>query len=231
MGILIDTLAIGLGSLFGSSLRNKIHSGSYHSLGIGIMLVSLVGFLENMYNVQGSSITSSHLVLVLICYLLGSKTGELMRLEERLSNLSKTGNAATTAFMDTTLFFGVGGLQISGPIALAVFGDNGQLLIKSLVDIPFAIAFGVAYGKAAALACIPVAAIQILICLTAKSAASFFTTDLTMQICAMGYIILFFSGFNLMTDGKHKIHNIDMLPGIAFIIIIHLVQHLAGGKL
>ena len=228
MGILTDALAIAFGGLFGSRLQSRSKSGDYRTLGIGIMIVSLVGFIENMYNVKGELIVSSNLVVVLLAYIAGSKLGELLHLEDRLSSLGRGQNAAFNAFIDATLFFGIGGLQISGPVALAIHGDNSQLLIKSFVDLPFAIAFGAAYGKITALSALPVAGLQLVIAVIAWLSASVFSQVLTMQLCAIGYILLFFSGFNLMTDGKYKINNINMLPGMLLVVLFNILGETVG---
>lgn len=222
MGILADALVIIFGGLFGNKLQKWNTKTSCQTLGIGIMIVSLAGFSENLYRVQGDLIVSKNLIIILLSYLIGSKIGETLRLEEKLSNFGKSKNDSLNAFVDAALFFGVGGLQISGPIVLALNHDNSQLFMKSLVDFPFAIAFGAAYGKVTSLSAFPVAAVQILITLIAHCFSSAFSSDLTAQLCAVGYIILFFSGFNLMTDGKYKVSNINMLPAILLVILFHV---------
>jgi len=225
MGIVIDALAIMFGGVFGSKL-NKSGKENYRTLGIGIMMICFVGFFENMYRVHGESIISENLIIVLFAYIAGSKLGEMIRLDERLSNLGKTNNTSLNAFVDAVLFFGIGGMQISGPIALAINGDNSQLLIKSFVDLPFALAFGAACGKIVALSALPVAAMQVLIAATAYFSAAFLSPEMTAQLCAMGYVLLFFSGFNLVTEGKHKISNVNMLPGIFLVVLFNILRDL-----
>ena len=228
MGILVDGLAICLGGLFGCKLHRFTKPEDYRILGIGIMIVSLVGFFENMYYVAGQQIASANLILVLLAYIAGCKLGQLLKLEERLSSLGKGKNPVSNAFMDASLFFGIGGMQISGPVALAIHGDNTQLLIKSIVDLPFAIAFGSAYGKIVSLSALPVAGLQLLIFLVARLSASVFHEELTMQLCAIGYILLFFSGLNLTTDGRSRINNINMLPGMLLVILFHILRQAVG---
>ncbi len=223
MGIITNALTIFLGSLFGGKLQKSAISKNCNILAIAIMLVSLVGFLENVYNVQGESIASDNLLVVLFSFFIGSKIGEIMRIEEKLSNLSKTSNKQFNAFIDSVLFFGVGGLQISGPILLALNNDSSQLFIKSFIDLPFAIIFGATYGKVVSLSALPVAAIQVIIALTAYFFSGFLGNKMTTQLCAMGYIILFFSGFNLIIDNKHKINNINMLPSIFLVVLLNLI--------
>lgn len=223
MGIITDALGIAVGGLFGGRLQKLMGKQNYSILAIAIMIVSLAGFIENIYHVQGQSVASENLLVVLFSFLIGSKIGEILRIEEKLSNLGKTSNKQANAFIDTVLFFGVGGLQISGPILFALNGDSSQLFIKTFVDFPFAVAFGATYGKIVSLSALPVAAIQILIGLTAWLFAGIFSASMTAQLCAMGYIILFFSGFNLITDGKYKINNINMLPGIFLVAVFNLI--------
>lgn len=224
MGIITDALTIVLGGLFGGTFRKSIRTNHNSILGIGIMILSIVGFLENVYNVDGRSIVSENLMIVLFSFMIGSILGDALHLEEFLSKASQTSNKSFNAFIDATLFFGIGGLQISGPILLVTNGDNSQLFLKSLIDLPFAIAYGAAYGKIAAWSAVPVAVIQLLIALTAYLFSGIFTGELIAQLCAAGYIILFFSGFNLIADHKNKINNVNMLPGIFLVILFHCIS-------
>ncbi len=225
MGILANALIIMLGGFLGSKRKMKDSTHNYHILGIGIIIISLVGFFENVYNVQGEKVVSENLIIVILAFLLGSKIGEWLKIEDRLSHFGNTDSASFNAFLDAALFFGIGGLQISGPVLLAVNGDNSQLLLKCCLDAPFAIVFGATYGKVVSLSALPVAAVQGVIALTAFVFSSLFSDAMTAQLCAMGYIILFFSGFNLLTDGKHKVNNINMLPGTFLVVIFHIIMN------
>ncbi len=221
IGLIVNPLSIIVGCLIGSFSKKNAKSNKFQTLGISVMALSLVGFFENMYNINGKNLESANLIIVLLAFIVGNWVGNALHIEDRISNLSKTNNVKVNAFLDTTLFFGVGGLQISGPIALALTGSNSQLFIKSLIDFPFAIIFGAAYGSITLLSSVPVAIVQVLIWLIALLSANFFSTALIMQICATGYIILFFSGYNLFVNSRYKIDNINMLPSIFFVIILN----------
>ena len=188
MGILVDALSIACGGFLGGRLKKGMSQENNRILGIGIMIVSLVGFFENIYNVLGESIASENLMIVLFAYMIGSKTGEFLHLEEKLAGLGRSEDGSRNAFLDAVLFFGVGGLQICGPVA----------------------------------------AIQVLIAAAAFACSTIFSNEMTAQLCAMGYIILFFSGFNLITDRKYKISNMNMLPGILFLALYHVVAVIFG---
>ncbi len=227
MGILTDALVIVIGALLGSRMgAKKRSSADLHILGIGIIIVSLVGFFENIFSVDETGISAVDLTVVLFAYMIGSKLGEALHLEDAFSNFGKTDNAKLNALIDSFLFFGVGGMQICGPIELALGGDNTQLYLKTAVDIPFALVFGSTYGGFAALSALPVALVQILIAVLAYFSSSFFSERMIAQICAMGYVILFFSGYNLLSDGKHKISNINMMPSLLLVIFFNLLKEL-----
>lgn len=229
MGILADALVIGIGCITGSRFKNlKV---GYYTIGIAVMILSLVSFLENMYNIEGQRLSTDNLIIVLFAFIAGSKIGELLHIEEKLSTFGKSDNQSLNAFIDASLFFAIGGMQISGSITLALNHDNSQLYIKSLIDAPFALVFGSTYGKITALSAIPIALLQVMIVGVTFASSSFFDPSLTQQICAMGYIILFFSGFNLLSSGNTKISNINMLPGLILIILFHIIRRLAGGLL
>lgn len=223
MGILADGFAIIFGGLFGTSLQKRGTDTNHRVLAICIMLVSIVGFLENVYYIKGENIVSENLLVVLFAFFVGSKLGDLLRLEEKLSLWGKTNNRSLDGCVDAALFFGVGGLQISGPVLWALTGDNSQLFIKSMIDLPFAVVYGAAYGKIVSLAALPVILIQALFAVTAYFFADFLSGEMIAQLCAMGYIILFFSGFNLITEGRYKINNINMLPSVFLVVLFHFM--------
>jgi len=229
MGILANAAVIVIFSILGSKIAGRNFNKYDRVLGIGIMVLSLVGFFENIYSVQGQYIISQNLIVVLLAYMAGYILGDLLRLDSRLSRLGNTKSKTLNAVIDTSLYFGVGGLQISGPIALVLQGDNSQLFLKSFIDIPFSLIFGATYGSVAALSAVPVALIQLLIAGVAYSSADFFSAALNMQLCALGYLILFFTGFNLITDQKHRVDNINILPGMVLIIVYNFSKDLLEG--
>lgn len=224
MGILVDAFAIAFGGLLGSIFKERILLKNFSVLGISIMIISAVGFFENMFNVKDMQLESAGLMVVVFSLIIGSIVGDALHIDEKLSYFASSRKAEYNAFIDTALFFGIGGLQISGPIILAVNNDSTQLLIKSIIDFPFALIFGATYGKITSLSAVPVAAMQIIIAVLARFAGVFMSDALIGQLCAIGYIVLFFSGFNLICDTSRKINNSNMLPGIFIIILYNLIS-------
>ena len=222
MGIIMNFLSITTGSLFGNIFKERIKFKNFTVFGIAIMIISIVGFFENIFDVNGMALKSNDLLVVVFALIIGTILGDAIQLETKISNISSYLNDSFTAFIDATIFFGVGGMQICGPIMLATVGDNSQLIIKSLIDFPFALMFGISYGKKVLLSSIPVAIVQVIIVLLTILSKTFFDTTVIKQLCSMGYIILFFSGFNLICESKYKINNVNMIIGI-FIILLYNV--------
>lgn len=222
MGIIMNVLSIVTGSLFGNIFKERIKFKNFTVFGIAIMIISIVGFFENIFDVNGMILKSNDLLVVVFALIIGTILGDAIQLETKINNISSYLNDSFTAFIDATIFFGVGGMQICGPIMLATVGDNSQLIIKSLIDFPFALMFGISYGKKVLLSSIPVAVVQVIIVLLTILSKTFFDTTVIKQLCAMGYIILFFSGFNLICESKYKINNVNMIIGI-FIILLYNV--------
>ena len=227
MGIIVDGLCIVLGCLLGGILSKRISFKSSSALAIGVMIISLVGFLENLLSIsEDGSIVGEHTVTVVIMLVVGCIVGDFCRIEERISNLSGGGSPSVNGFVDATLFFGIGGLQISGPILLALTGDSFQLILKGVIDFPFALMMGASYGKRSALSAIPVSLMQIVILALSYLAGPLVGDEMLRQLCSIGYVILFFTGYNMMSGRENKIKNINMLPSILLIIIYNFVKEL-----
>ncbi len=224
MGIFVNAISIVSGSFFGDIFGGRIKLKNLTVLSISIMIISLVGFLENVFDVSGIALKSNELLVIVFSLIIGTTLGDALQLETRLSNLSSYSKGEVSVFIDSAVFFGIGGLQICGPLMLAISGDNSQLILKSMIDFPFAIMFGISYGKKTAFSAIPVAIIQILIAALAMVFGQFLDASVIRQLCAMGYIILFFSGLNLMN--KTKINNVNMILGIFMILLYHIILQL-----
>jgi uncharacterized membrane protein YqgA involved in biofilm formation len=227
LGILANVGVIILGGFIGSFLKKEISVKKFAIFGICVAIISLVSFIENVFEVSGTILKSSRLYSIIFSLVVGYFIGEIFKLEERVNGISKKIHA-NSGVVETTVFFAVGGLQISGPILLAVSGDSSLLFLKCAIDFPFAIMYGALFGKSVTLSAIPVGVIQIIIALAAFLAGSFVSAEMLAQLCAVGYVILFFSGFNMLADEKNKVKTVNMLPSIPLVIILNIIISLIG---
>lgn len=226
MGILINLFSIVAGSLVGSIFKERIKLNNFSVLGISIMIISLVGFFENILYVKEMALKSNELLVLIFSLIIGTMIGDAIKLEMKINNLSNRANSGFSCLIDATIFFGVGGLQICGPILLITLGDNSQLILKSIIDFPFALMFGMSYGKMISLSAVPVAIGQLLIVFLTILSKDIFDITAIKQLCAMGYVILFFSGFNLICEDKYKINNVNMIIGTFIILSYNIIVKL-----
>jgi uncharacterized membrane protein YqgA involved in biofilm formation len=223
VGFAVDGCSIFLGGILGGIFKKKIQFQNNFALSVAIMLISIVGLLENILSISDGKIVGEHTVVVSIALVLGCFIGDALKLEDRIYSLSKTQSMSKNGFIDSVLFFGIGGLQISGPILYALEGDSFQLILKGMIDFPFALMLGAAYGKKISLSAFPVVLMQVMIAVLAYCLGDFIKATLLCQLCSIGYLILFFSGFNMLCLPQSKIKNINIIPGIFLIIIYNIV--------
>ena len=226
MFFLFDAGSIFLGGILGGFFQKRLKTKSLTALPIAIMLISIVGLFENILCISGGRIVGGSTVIVSLALVLGYAVGEWLRLEERIYSLSKLQTTGASGLIDAILFFGIGGLQISGPILYALEGDGFQLILKGMIDFPFALMLGAAYGKRISLSAVFILAMQIAIALIAYCARQVIGEDLLSALCSLGYLILFFSGYNMLASPKNKIKNINFLPGMLLIILYHIVKEM-----
>lgn len=228
MGILTNALTIIIGSMLGGLLRKNALSRFTKIFGISIIVLSLVGFFESVFYVNATKLSSENLTILVISLILGYIVGEALHLEERINGKTTDERKDKTLPIAPILFFCIGGLQISGPMLLAIKGDNSLLYLKSIVDFPFAIIFGSLLGKRSTISAVFVAITQISVFLLTRLFGDFISETCLSQLCAIGYIILFFTGFNLLVDQRNKIKNVNMLPSILIVIAVNIVMVIVG---
>lgn len=224
MGIIADMLAIAVGILIGSLTRGRVKIKIDSYFAIAVMIISLLGFIENSFTVDAGRILGSDMMIVVFSLIIGSVIGDLLRLDERISNVGKGKSAMTNGVLDSIFLFGIGGLQISGPVLMAVTGDNSQLYLKAMIDFPLAMLTGASYGRRAAISALPVALIQVAVALVAHLLGDFISEGMLMSLCAIGFIILFFTGYNMMSSRDNRIKNTNMLPGVLIVILFHVIR-------
>ena len=183
MGIIIDTLSIFTGGFIGGIFGKKIRFQNTQLFSIAIMLISLVGLLENILKITGDKVIGEHTIVVTLALVVGGTLGGLLKMEDRLSALSQTKNMALNGFIDAVLFFGIGGLQISGPILYAMTGDSFQLILKGIIDFPFALMLGATYGKKVSLSAIVIMITQIPI-----ATAAYFLVTSSATTCCVSFV-------------------------------------------
>lgn len=224
MGILVDGLAIAVGAFLGCIIKKEVSVKKFAIFGVCVAIISLVSFIESVFQVQNVSLKGEYLYVLILSLIVGYFIGEALKLDDKVNVWSKAKGKG--GFTEATVFFVVGGLQISGPILLGVSGDSSLLYLKGAIDFPFAIMFGAMRGKGTIFSAIPVAIIQLAIAVISLFAGDVISPQMLAQLCSVGYVILFFSGVNMLTDDHSPIKVVNALPSILVIIIVNLILSL-----
>lgn len=233
LGIAADFSAIFAGGIIGSCAKEKIGgrcTSIYPVCGIIVMILSVIGFISNTVTVSGSSLESPHLMLIIACLFLGTLAGEFFDIDKKLYSLKFLSRAEENskdaqAFITGTVLFAVGGLQIIGPISSFIKNDNTALFLKGVIDFPFALSLGAALGYKLSFSSFAVAFMQLATGAAAYAASGFFSDELIMQLCSVGYLILFFTGFNFLFEKIICIKTVNMLPSVLLLIIYNLIVY------
>lgn len=232
MGILLNCISIFAGGTIGCIFEKRMKGARtmMQALGIAVMFISVVNIMSDSLIVSNQALQTKNVIIIVMALLLGTFAGELADIDARLKMNDTQGKSKImVGFISGFMLFAVGGLQISGPISCMVKGDNSVLITKCLVDFPLAVSFGAMLGKGVGLSAIPVALMQVVIGLIAVAARGFFTDALMSQLNVMGYLLLFFVGFNMVFDGNVRIKTNNMLPSLGVVIIYNLFGYLIGG--
>ncbi len=227
MGIFVDGLSIVVGGLIGCLCKKHIPMRYFSILEYCVMLLALTGMVENIFGVTDGEIKSQQIVVIVLCLYVGNLIGEKLNIDEKVSkaNLRFSSNSNEeyiNALIFGCIFFGVGGLQLTGPILLAVNSDNSQLLAKSAVDFPLAVSLGAVYGFGISLSALPVMLLQGIIFILTFLMRDFIDNNLIRQICVIGYAILFFSGLNICNK-RCKVKTVNLLPSLGLVILCNLI--------
>ena len=172
-GVAINGLSIFFGALAGIALKKILNQymikNLFQVMGIVIIIISIVGIVTNTIKISHNALEVNNLIIVTSCLILGTLIGEFAKLDSCVNkfgySLEQRYNVSglIQGLLSSSIFFGVGALQIIGPIASFTQKDISILITKSLVDFPFAVAFGALFGIGVVCSAVPVALGQIII--------------------------------------------------------------------
>lgn len=230
LGTIINCAAIVvgglLGMLFGKFVTPRLQDGLSKACGISVLFIGTAGALEKMLSVQGTALTSSGTMLVVVCLALGTLTGELLNIEGLFERFGvwlkeKTGNAKDGGFVDAfvTASFTVciGAMAIVGAIEDGISGDWSILAAKAMLDLIIIMVMTCAVGKGCIFSAIPVAILQGSVTVFAKLLQPLMTAAALWNLSMVGSVLIFCVGVNLVWGKTVRVAN--MLPAVLFAII------------
>lgn len=233
-GTAVNAATVLAGSTIGVLVGHRLPLRTRSVVTDGLGLVTLLIAASAAWKVGATSLSdavgsSAPMLIVLGALLLGSITGSLVRLEDRLEGigdslqrrLSRTGERGHEArdrfvqgFMTASLVFCVGPLTILGSINEGLGRGADQLLLKSALDGFASIAFAASFGWGVAASVVTLVAVQGSLTALGVVLGDFLPEAHLDALTATGGLILVGVGLRLLEIKQLKVG--DMLPALVF---------------
>ncbi|MCP4221138.1 MAG: DUF554 domain-containing protein [bacterium] len=228
IGTLINTAAVIAGSTLGLLLHSRLPERFTK------IVFQAFGLFTLFLGIHMASKTT-HFLIMIFSILVGSLSGELLKLEEHVETFSnylkkKTaklqrgegGNSKfTEGFVTAFILFCVGSMTILGAIEEGLGGEPNLLLAKSVLDGFASIALASAFGIGVMFSIIPLLIYQGGLTLLAGYAQVFFTPPIIAELTAVGGLLLMGLGLTILDIKKLKILN--MLPSLVVVVVLSYI--------
>ena len=221
-GTIFNSLTVLIGSLIGLSIGKfipeKFQKTIFNCIGLFTIYVGV-----NM------TLSTKNSIAVLLSLVIGTITGEILGLEEKLNNLGdtiksklKTSNSNfTEGFVTASLLFCVGAMAIIGAFEDGLRHNQEILITKGIMDGISAILFAGSFGLGVLFSIIPMLIYQGALTFLAIWAEPFITADMYANISGIGGLMILGIGLNLLKLTKLKL--CDMLPGLIYVIFFTMI--------
>lgn len=231
LGTVINTIAIIIGGVAGNFtgklFREEQQNAVNKACGISVLFIAIAGAMQGMMSIDGNALVSGRSMMVVLCLVLGTITGELIGIEKGFETFGewlkvKSGNSGDKQFVDAfvtaSLTVCVGAMAIVGAIQDGITGDYSTLAVKAVLDCIIVAVMTSSLGKGCAFSAIPVFAFEGTITLLARLISPIMTEAAIANLSLVGSILIFCVGLNLVWGKTIRVAN--MLPGIVFAVIV-----------
>ena len=230
LGVLINSVAVVIGSLIGLIFKNKISEKVSKPVMIGLGVCIL-------YIGISGSLKGDNVLIAISSIVFGIIIGTIFKIDDSINKLAnkieskfkkKDSNESLAEGMVTaTLLFCVGAMTITGSIQAGLLGDNSILITKAILDLVSAIMLSASLGKGVLLSSISLFISQGILVLLAGFIAPYMNDSVINEITCVGSLLIILIGTNLM--GITKIKVADFLPAIIFVPIIYYLSNFING--
>lgn len=228
---LINAFLVIIGSLIGLLLKKLIKEDVCNSvlkaMGFVVMLIGIVGVIENMMTIKDGILSSSGTLILIIAVAIGTFIGELLKIEEGMNKLvdhfEKKINKGRVieGFITASFIYCVGSMSIIGSMESAL-GNPEVIYLKAALDGITSIVLASTLGIGVIFSSITVIVYQGLLTLLFYFLGNFMPSDFIISFSMVGYAMVGMIGFNFISkDNKIKVSNV--LPSLIIVIIYHLV--------
>lgn len=233
LGTLINVLAVlaggGIGLFLKGGMKQRYQDTMMQALGLATIFVGIVGALQGMLTVTDGALGSQGTLLMVLSLTLGGIAGEFLNIElglERFGEwLKKKAHAENNArfveaFVTTSLVICVGAMAVVGSLEDGLNGNPSTLIIKSALDFAIVIVFASTLGIGSLFSAIPIAIWEGGITAAALFVAPYMSDALITDLSAVGSVLIFGVGVNLLFDRGIKVAN--LLPALLGPVLYHI---------
>ncbi|GFM36248.1 DUF554 domain-containing protein [Desulfovibrio psychrotolerans] len=204
-----------VGLVLGGRLPDRVRAIVFTGLGLCTLIIGLQMGLK----------TQNPLVLV-FSILLGCITGELLRLEDRLTGFGewmkrrlRCGNERfTEGFVSSSVLFCIGSMAILGAFDEGLRGDHTILFTKSILDGFASVAFAASFGLGVLFSSVPVFVYQAGLTQFATVLQPILSEPMMTELTAAGGTLIIGISVNLMELRRIPLTN--MLPALLYAPIL-----------
>ena len=225
IAVWFNTATVLIGSTIGLLFRHKIKEKFTKAVITALALVTILIGLS-------SALETADLLCVIICMALGTILGELIRIDDGIEgagNVIKkklfkgkiTENRFAEGFVTACIVFCVGSMTIMGSLEAGINGNHSIIYAKSTLDLVSSMMFAAAMGFGVPFAALFVLVFQGALTLLAGVLAPFLSAAIVTEMSAVGGVILFGMGINMLEISSKRIKVANMLPAI-FLPIAYL---------
>ncbi len=225
LGTWVNVGAIILGSLLGLKLSHAFKASTQNAI------MNALGLIVIIIGIDGA-LKTENMMLVIISLVLGTLIGIAFKIEDKLDTLGNllekkmksSDSNISAAFIQTTLIYCVGAMAIVGALESGITGNHNTLYAKSMIDGISSIIFASTLGIGVIFSSISVFIYQGSMTLFSGLIAPLLSDSLILEISAIGGVLIFAIGLNMLEIKKISIAN--MLPSMLIPIIYYLMQAL-----
>jgi len=219
-GYVFNSLLVAGGSALGLVAGNKVGETTKETV------FSVLG-LVTLYVGIKMSLNGRDVIPMVFALVLGTFAGSFLMIEERLQNALNGLNESYLAgryniegFLVASTLFCVGSMTIIGSLKDGLSNDGALIKTKSVMDGFASFILASRYGPSVAFSAVTVLLIQGALTVFSGSLSFLATERMMNNIDGVGGIIVMAIGLNLLK--LKTIKTIDMLPGLALIVLYGL---------
>lgn len=235
MGLILVGSAIGI--MLKEGLKKRFQDTIMSALGLAVMFIGISGALQGLFTVEGTSLDTKNIMLMIVALAIGAFLGEAIDIETRLDHVGEwlkkslkvkgeKGQNFIEGFVNSSLLFCIGAMAIIGSLQDGLSHNPSLLLSKGIIDGVVAIFFASTLGIGVFFSIIPVGLYQGLITFSAGFIEPYLSDRLIANISFIGSVLIFGIGINMIFGKKIKCGNI--LPAVLVPVAYEVLQNWIG---